>query len=64
MASPTARDWMARGYRLPGERHHAARKIAGPQIDEIRAAHADGATVADLALRYGVSTRTIRHYIP
>lgn len=64
MASPAARDWMARGYQLSGERHYVARKVTSAQIDEIRAAHTEGATVADLALQYGVSSRTIRHYLP
>ncbi|MGW0626486.1 helix-turn-helix domain-containing protein [Streptomyces sp. NPDC002758] len=44
--------------------NHQPRKLTPQQIGEVRQALTDGATVQALALKYGVSVRTIRRYKP
>ncbi|MYR30565.1 MULTISPECIES: hypothetical protein [unclassified Streptomyces] len=62
-ASDAAREWMYRADHATVHPAHARRKVAGRDIDAIRAAHADGATVQALAAHYQVSARTIRAYL-
>jgi DNA-binding CsgD family transcriptional regulator len=63
MATDRQRAWNGRhhhlGRSLPGQRR---RRLTPQQIDEIRQATADGASLQDLAARYGVSVWTIRRY--
>ncbi|MFE2073672.1 Hin recombinase [Streptomyces misionensis] len=59
--TPEERGWKPLDLRKP-LRKERSRQITPQQIDEIRKALADGATPQELAVRYGVTARTIRRY--
>ncbi|TXJ78578.1 Hin recombinase [Streptomyces lavendulae] len=59
--TPEDRGWPPLNLRKP-LRNQRPRRITPQQIDEIRQALANGATPQELAVRYGVTARTIRRY--
>ncbi|MFJ2279173.1 Hin recombinase [Streptomyces sp. NPDC087866] len=60
MATDRARQWVRSGG--DNRLHHPRRVITPQQTEEIRTRAAAGESLKDLALEYGVSVRTIRHY--
>ena len=59
MASEQQRAWST-GHRAWSPAQHSRPKLTPQQRDDIRRRVADGESVGDLAVEYGVSTRTIR----
>lgn len=62
MASESQRRW--NNGRLPAPSGHQPSKLTPVQRDEIRRRLADGESVADLALEFGVSRQTITVHKP
>jgi DNA-binding NarL/FixJ family response regulator len=60
MATEAGRRWVNSGH--DRRIHHQRRVINTQQSEEIRTRVAAGESLQALALEYGVSVRTIRHY--